>query len=57
VLVVVGLAVVVAVAAVWRAERAPSKPAPPKPSASKQFGDDADLMRRLQRHNLMTTSR
>jgi hypothetical protein len=42
----------VAIAAASRGGDKPSKPYTP-PAASKQFGDDADLMRRLQRKKLV----
>ena len=49
--VVLVAAAVVTVAAVSRGDGKPAKPAQLSPS--KQFGDDANLMRRLQRERLV----
>jgi hypothetical protein len=46
----VAVGVAVAIAAASRGDKTP-KPYTP-PAASKQFGDDADLMRRLERKKL-----
>jgi hypothetical protein len=48
-------AVLVAVYAVSRNENAPAKPSQADPA--KQFGDDADLMRRLERHKLVKSTK
>jgi hypothetical protein len=48
-LVAIGVAVAIAVAARGGAE----SPKPSNPVLSKQFGDDADLMRRLERKKLV----
>lgn len=50
--VLVALAIVVAVAAASRGADKPSGKQFTPPAASKQFGDDADLMRRLERKKL-----
>jgi len=59
VLVVLAVAVVGAVLAIAglsrREDPAPRKP--PAPAASQKVGDDADLMRRLQRKNLVQRDR
>ena len=47
----VAVGVAVAIAAASRGSDKPAKPAT-TPAASKQFGDDADLMRRLERKKL-----
>ena len=54
----VALVVAIGAGAIWRAhsEATPQQPKL-KSTPAKQFGDDADLMRRLQRKNLVTTSR
>lgn len=52
--VLVALAVAVAVAAASRAGDKPGETQFRPPAASKQFGDDADLMRRLERKKLTT---
>lgn len=57
VVLLVALAVAVAVAAASRGDRKPAGTPTPKPNVSKQFGDNADLMRRLQRKHLVTTTR
>jgi len=49
--VAVALAAVVAIAAVSRGDSKPSRPAHFNPA--QQFGDDANLMRRLQRDKLV----
>jgi hypothetical protein len=48
---VAAAAVLVTLYSVSRGQTAPAKPPQAKPT--KQFGDDADLMRRLQRHKLV----
>jgi hypothetical protein len=53
---VVALAAVVGIALAARGDGAPKQPAFKPPAASKQFGDDADLMRRLERKKLTTRS-
>jgi SRSO17 transposase len=51
-------AVVVAVVAIGaRDNSAPAKQAPLQAKPSRQFGDDADLMRRLERKKLTTSTR
>ena len=50
---VVAVAAVVGVALAARGGSGAKSPAVTKPNASKQFGDDADLMRRLERHKLV----
>jgi len=54
VVVLVALAIVVAVAAASRGGAKPNDKPFKSPAASKQFGDDADLMRRLERKKLTT---
>ena len=53
---VVTLVAVVAVAVVWRGDRKPAAPAKVQLKPSQHFSDDADMMRRLQRKNLVTTT-
>jgi hypothetical protein len=54
VVVVVAIAVAVVAAAISRGGDAkPAKPAVRPPAASQQFGDDADLMRKLERKKLL----
>jgi hypothetical protein len=52
---VAATAVLVAVYALSRNESTPAKPL--RADTTKQFGDDADLMRRLERHKLVKTSK
>jgi hypothetical protein len=52
---VAAAAVLVAVYAVSRNESTPAKP--PQANPAKQFGDDADLMRRLERHKLVKSGK
>ena len=54
IVVLVALAVAVAVAAASRGSDGPREQKFRSPAASKQFGDDADLMRRLERKKLTT---
>ena len=52
--VVVAIGIAVVAAAISRGgDSKPAKPAFHPPSASQQFGDDADLMRRLERKKLV----
>jgi hypothetical protein len=51
---VVTLAVVLAVAIAARSGGSSQQPSFRPPDASKQYGDDADLMRRLERKKLTT---
>jgi hypothetical protein len=52
VVVVVAVGIAVAIAAASRSGKKDPRPYSP-PAASKQFGDDADLMRRLERKKLV----
>lgn len=54
VVVLVALAIAVAVAAASRGSDTPNEQKLQPPAASKRFGDDADLMRRLERKKLTT---
>ena len=54
VVVLVAVAIAVAVAAASRGSDKPGGQELRPPAASKQFGDDADLMRRLERKKLTT---
>ena len=54
VVVLVALAISVVVAAASRSNDQPGEQKFRLPAASKQFGDDADLMRRLERKKLTT---
>jgi hypothetical protein len=52
--VVVAIGIAVVAAAISRGgDSKPSKPAVHPPAASQQFGDDADLMRKLERKKLV----
>jgi hypothetical protein len=52
--VVVAIGIAVVAAAISRGgDSKPSKPAFHPPAASQQFGDDADLMRKLERKKLV----
>ena len=53
---VVAVAAVVGVALAARGGSGAQAPAVTRPDASKQYGDDADLMRRLERKKLTTPS-